>query len=98
MMTIFAWMALAAMQPADAGLPYAVDMVPPAAVEGSPLRQPAEEGYRCSAGIGDCLRIGTAADGSLQLEPFDMDAGTVAALPTLVLPEHVRDDRMAATI
>jgi hypothetical protein len=67
-------LAAAQPQPADGAVSFIVKMVEPAAIEGAPIRQPNDDGYRCMQGYADCLLIGRRDDGRAELTFFDMDA------------------------
>lgn len=91
-------LALAAAQQADVPPPTMVNMVAPAAIEGAPLRQPQGDGFLCSAGFGDCVRIVREENGSMALAVFDMDAAAtdidMIALPAqLSAGSDPTDDR-----
>lgn len=75
--------------PQDDTPPVMVEMVPPAAIEGAPLRRPEGEGYVCAAGYGVCVRIAPREESAAELEIFDMDA---AASDFAALPLPLRTD------
>jgi hypothetical protein len=72
--------------------PVMVTMVPPAQIEGAPLRQPEGGHWSCSSGYGDCLRIDRSGpEGRAQLLVFDMDAAA-ADIPAITLPPEIGSD------
>jgi hypothetical protein len=90
-------LALAAIQPGESAPAVMVNMVPPAAIEGAPLRQPEGEGYVCAASYAHCLRIERGDDGSAAIGLFDMDAAA-AAIDAVPLPLTISSDDDGASI
>jgi hypothetical protein len=76
----------------DGAPPVIVAMVPPADIEGAPLRQPQGDGYSCAAGYAICARIVPREGQAAELEIFDMDAAArdFAAFPLPFMTDDTR--------
>jgi hypothetical protein len=83
-------MAMAVVQPqsSDGVPPVMVQLVEPAAIEGAPIRQPSDDGYRCTKGYADCLLVGRRQDGRAELTFFDMDAAA-QDVPSMALSDSL---------